>query len=133
MLFSDVKAHPLVRAIERAFNNNTMAYHLRKMPLMKMLVILNGSSIDNKYDLFIKTGEIERNLDHYFTNVYKGEKMHKEECDYMKCCMDIIQIYENDPFTISSFINILKQLIPSKSVIFKAYGSDVSFLGAEAC
>lgn len=129
MLFSDVKNHELFSSINSVFQQTD--FYSRKMPLLKMLVILSGESFSNKFDLFTKTGSIERHLDFYFTHVYKGEKLHKEEVDYMKCCMDIILSYEENKFLIDEFITILTSFVPSKQIIFKSCGSDVSFLGSE--
>jgi len=122
MLFSDVKNHKLFQEIETFFGD--VDFYNRKLPLMKMLLIITNVPVSSKWELFIKTGEIERKLDHYFTDVYKGEKLQKEEVDYLKCCIDIITEYENNPFSIDQFITILKSFVPQKQTIFKS----ISFL-----
>lgn len=66
--------------------------HKRILPLLLLTTYLNNPTIKSRHDLYQKSGEYERDLDHFYVQVKYSEHVHKPESDLIRCCFQLHKI-----------------------------------------
>lgn len=106
MLITEVKETEIYNFINSLLLDISLSERIN--PLIKIITYLkNEKTLKNRFDLFIRSGEIERDLDDYFCKSGYSGKVHREECDWVRCVMEIIHIHSQRPFTLSSLEQII--------------------------
>lgn len=106
MLITEVKKTELYNLLDSLLSDFSLPERIN--PLLKVITFLkNEKTLKNRFDLFIRSGEVERELDDYFCKSGYSGKVHREECDWVRCVMEIIHIHSQDPFTFKSLETII--------------------------
>lgn len=105
LTIGSVKTHEIYKQVDALMS--TIPLHKRILPLLKTICIIKKVPMQTKLDLWNATGVFERDCDRFYIKFSYSEKVHKEECDFLKCMVDIIREYEKEPFTISSLKDVI--------------------------
>jgi len=81
--------------------------HRRVLPLLLLVTYLNNQGIRNRTELFIKSGEFERDMDDFYVKFKYTEHVHKPESDLIRCCSKIHQYLEQHDISVDSIIPLL--------------------------
>lgn len=81
--------------------------HRRIEPLLLLVTYLNHPEIRDRRELFIKSGEFERDMDDFYVKFKYTEHVHKPESDLIRCCSKIHQYLDQHGMKVSSVIPLL--------------------------
>jgi len=109
MLVSEVKKDPMFQIISRFFLNfpKKISYCEINQSLIKVLALIKNKSIKTKQQLDFATAQIERDIDDYFIKSSYSSVVHKDECDFMRCIMELIFENQKEELTKESLLKAI--------------------------
>lgn len=88
-------------------NLSDLPIHRRVEPLLLLVTYLNNPHIRSITELFIKSGEFERDMDQFYVKFNYTEHVHKPESDLISCCSKIHSLLKQQNITVHDVIPLL--------------------------
>ena len=101
----ELKRSSLWLDLDNYFNVKTTQQRVDVLVLL--ITYLNNSSIRTRKELYIRSSSIERDLDDFYIRFNYSENIHKEDCDYLRCCFLLTKLLENHQLTVKHIIPLL--------------------------
>lgn len=103
----ELKSSDTWKRLNNELSNVNSSRRIRS--LLLLLTYLQNPDVRNLLDLYIKSGEIERQMDRFYVAFKYTEYVHKEESDLIFCCSKLMSWLEvHTEITLNQFFPLIK-------------------------